>query len=749
MTEEGVYVYDDVSASWVRITNNVVVYGAGTEEPATPESSIQTVDLKEGMLEARYGYKAFYLNNGTSVARHGIAWTAIGTHADVELLTLVSLPSYKSRSSLGDNNEHNHVYINVRASGSSGAENGYHVRLTNASGSPNLAKYVNGASSALGAEAATPYIIEGGRKYWVRLRANGSSISYKVWLETEEEPISWYEEDTDADLATGYVALGTFATSAVEYHLVTVGVNGASAPLPDDINTQPSTDQYITFFESDTLGALPDGWTNLWTTRTAEIRYANSCSPSQFLMDNINSTPHSRQLAPHLIGVAWDEDLAKAVLAICRESVGHILVFKESAFTAPFSHAFKTDMKIRFKITVNNLSHWTGTYFWPYVESTGVSGYYAQRYWSINASLSYRVDNVYGVVEIDDGLPFLHLDTWYTHDIQLMRAKDVAIDIKYLDPPDWIFSHLHYPDQFGFDVDLAPQTLGFSAGGPTNEKGWIYAYVDIESIVQELSPECTEQSGPYEGLPIPEEGSTFTVDGNTYDYIGGQWVLRESSIPDISSIPDLWGWWAADQTNYSNLDDVLMVPDLSGNERLLEQPDPNRRPVFRANVTPTGLPAFEFDGSFLDTVSGSAITLKPATVFVVLRSNDVSVTQPIISGAEGSGATTWFNVSSHWNLQHESIIGGSDVLQVASNAWLVGSLVYSENQNDSFRTQHELQSFSGPSQTPTARRVRVGGRSNLNHFFDGHIAEVIIFNMVLSEQDHASVRAYLEDKYLV
>lgn len=37
MSEEGVYVYDENSASWVRITNEIVVYGAGTEESATPD----------------------------------------------------------------------------------------------------------------------------------------------------------------------------------------------------------------------------------------------------------------------------------------------------------------------------------------------------------------------------------------------------------------------------------------------------------------------------------------------------------------------------------------------------------------------------------------------------------------------------------------------------------------------------------------------------------------------------------------
>lgn len=106
-----------------------------------------------------------------------------------------------------------------------------------------------------------------------------------------------------------------------------------------------------------------------------------------------------------------------------------------------------------------------------------------------------------------------------------MRAKDIGIDVKYLDPPDWIFSSLHYPDQFGFDVDLAPQTLGFTAGGPTDEKGWIYAYVDIESIVQELSP-------PYAGLPTPEEGDLYTsyTPLEQWDYTSGIWVPRDTSL---------------------------------------------------------------------------------------------------------------------------------------------------------------------------------------------------------------------------
>ena len=144
----------------------------------------------------------------------------------------------------------------------------YFVEFTSTGGPILAGKFVNGSYTSLGMGYGNN--AERGTWYWLRLRAIGTTIQIKGWTDGLPEPTDWMGTFTDTSLSSGFFAIGgrTHTGHYVYYDYVGMGVNGATAPLPDE---EVGIDQYADDFSGATAGSgIPTGWTETWGTATWE-----------------------------------------------------------------------------------------------------------------------------------------------------------------------------------------------------------------------------------------------------------------------------------------------------------------------------------------------------------------------------------------------------------------------------------------------------------------------------------------------
>ena len=135
----------------------------------------------------------------------------------------------------------------LRASGSSGAEDGYFVRLDNFAGIQwnwQLFRYDAGTiSSQIGSDVAFDSSKADGDPiadewYYARFRVNSTALQFVQWQEANDEPADWSIDETDSDLnVDGWQGFGTTTDETVEIDYVGAASNGDTAPLAASTNT--------------------------------------------------------------------------------------------------------------------------------------------------------------------------------------------------------------------------------------------------------------------------------------------------------------------------------------------------------------------------------------------------------------------------------------------------------------------------------------------------------------------------------
>jgi hypothetical protein len=103
-----------------------------------------------------------------------------------------------------------------------------------------LFQYLNGSYNALGSGGYT----DGSDPYFHRFRANGDTISAKIWNEAESEPSPWDVTVSDTSIDSGL--LGMYMYSGLyNVHIYLfefgIGTNGDSAPTSSVASANPPT----------------------------------------------------------------------------------------------------------------------------------------------------------------------------------------------------------------------------------------------------------------------------------------------------------------------------------------------------------------------------------------------------------------------------------------------------------------------------------------------------------------------------
>jgi len=126
--------------------------------------------------------------------------------------------------------EGEHTFHIIRGSGTGVNRQGYFswIQRYGDWGSFNIQRMLNGQSEWLG---SVEILYEFDTWYWARFRVEGSNILYKVWLDSDPEPVEWMVTATDTNITSGYLGVGTHrGTQYKQWDILGVGLNGASAP---------------------------------------------------------------------------------------------------------------------------------------------------------------------------------------------------------------------------------------------------------------------------------------------------------------------------------------------------------------------------------------------------------------------------------------------------------------------------------------------------------------------------------------
>ena len=228
-----------------------------------------------------------------------------------------------------------------------------------------------------------------------------------------------------------------------------------------------------------------------------------------------------------------------------------------------------------------------------------------------------------------------------------------------------------------------------------------------------------------------------TFSGTTVNTSGGP-AGGGGFVP--SDVAGLQAWYTGDDY------DGTTATDLSSNSRNATQGTSGNRPSLQTAVI-NGHDVMRFDGGddFLDIASG--ISVSSYTVFVVAKLTPTFNAQSLVSGSSSGSPDLGIN-SSDRMMQEKN--GTALILAGAADTTNGSFRIYHYTYNGStaYNYLDGVQDSTGSSsETFSAAINRLGRRFITDQYVSGDVAEVIIYNSVLSGGDQTNVVGYLESKY--
>lgn len=190
-----------------------------------------------------------------------------GNRANAEVLARVKTSSVSGTNSVG---------AAVRASGSAGSETGYICNITSAEF--RIGKYVAGTFTELAVTNALN--LSANTWYWIRLRANGTTIQARIWADGGSEPGTWNVSSTDSSIsAAGWCGMFCFSSTTHTWRDLAVATNGDTATMSAGPASQTLTPSLFTndntyYTHSISVGAItlsPSLFTNTNTYYSATL----------------------------------------------------------------------------------------------------------------------------------------------------------------------------------------------------------------------------------------------------------------------------------------------------------------------------------------------------------------------------------------------------------------------------------------------------------------------------------------------
>ncbi|MBT4762215.1 MAG: hypothetical protein HOO06_10995 [Bdellovibrionaceae bacterium] len=200
-------------------------------------------------------------------------------------------------------------------------------------------------------------------------------------------------------------------------------------------------------------------------------------------------------------------------------------------------------------------------------------------------------------------------------------------------------------------------------------------------------------------------------------------------------------WLDASQLNLSNNDSVSSWTDLSGKDNHSEQATAGSQPTFLTGQL-NSQPAVSFDGTddFLQLTT--AITMTPATVFIVGRYN-ASTTMPYM----GNDTNNAFIGYAGGSVYYFSTIDNISVTNALPSSYQIYAANAYPTGTDSTISIDGASVVTGDLSLGASSILYIARRNAER--FNGDIAEVIIYETNLSTAQVSQVESYLSDKYAI
>lgn len=220
--------------------------------------------------------------------------------------------------------------------------------------------------------------------------------------------------------------------------------------------------------------------------------------------------------------------------------------------------------------------------------------------------------------------------------------------------------------------------------------------------------------------------------------------------------PDCYLWLDAALGISTSGGNVYKWEDQSGNGYDVVQATAGDRPAFSATESGiNSLPAVDFGGpgaaeqEFMASANGAFTLAQPYVVFAVFKRDSIVGASPcsrLYAEYGGVDGTYYVNASGK-----SCIKSGTELAATAdatTESWHVHSALYNGAASKLWLDGTELASGNAGTNAMTDG-IRVGHSlgSNVSYYFDGQLAELIIYNRNLSSIERKHVEDYLGEKY--
>ena len=201
-----------------------------------------------------------------------------------------------------------------------------------------------------------------------------------------------------------------------------------------------------------------------------------------------------------------------------------------------------------------------------------------------------------------------------------------------------------------------------------------------------------------------------------------------------TDIAGLLSWHRGSSLSGNDGDPIGQWNDESGGAHHLTQGTPANKPLYRPTGGPNSLPCADFDGT--DILSAAFTVAWPTTVFVVLNQTTWVGGRIIFDG----NATSTMGLRQNSATPNLRIQAGSSGAQIALtlSTWGLMTVVFNATGCTMALNGNSDTATSITAGSPTGFRLGAA---------DVYIAEALLYNSVLSSDDQAKVKTYLNTKY--
>ena len=188
---------------------------AGWTETSAPANSEWTVAADLAASDGRV-----MRNVNTATARHILRLDAApATEADQEVLVKLRMADADARG----------PGVALRHTMNGSTETAYVAYFRPDVDQVEINRFLNGGYAFV---ASASFPNNPGAWYWMRFRAQGTTLSVRVWADGAAEPATWTRTATDAGIGTGSAGLYTYEPNTVDFDLFSYASLGATAATP-------------------------------------------------------------------------------------------------------------------------------------------------------------------------------------------------------------------------------------------------------------------------------------------------------------------------------------------------------------------------------------------------------------------------------------------------------------------------------------------------------------------------------------